>query len=383
MTNSAPATSALALPQDALNRDPYLTNLAKLINRLDKGVIAIDGEWGSGKSWAGQKLKDKLDQQRSAKTIWLDVFEADWSDDPAVSLIAAIAQHLEPAKSDSFLDKAAPVLTAVLPLATKTIAKAALSYVGVDKELTEELAQIGQSQADKYIKKHLQEASQKSKNLKQLKDLLNETVAQTTEKLVIFVDELDRCSPGFAVRMLERLKHLFDLEGVIYVLLWNRTQVARTVEAFYGAGSDGQMFLDKFIDIPLHLPVSQTSHRRLPHEDLIHSISMVVDGKQRAGTEQLLINDNVHLLANFAHILNLTARETKRLTAWWAMSQNRPYPVIDTWLLALKVKSPQTFAEIRDSNLNGHIKARELLIKKQPDAALNKEVIKALIDIHL
>jgi hypothetical protein len=78
MTNSAPATNALALPQDALNRDPYLT---KLITRLDKGVIAIDGEWGSGKSWAGQKLKDKLDQQEGAKTIWLDVFEADWSDE--------------------------------------------------------------------------------------------------------------------------------------------------------------------------------------------------------------------------------------------------------------------------------------------------------------
>lgn len=54
-------------PQDRLNRGPYLEGLMKFIFRLDKGVIAIDGEWGVGKTWLGKNLIEKLDKQGSFK----------------------------------------------------------------------------------------------------------------------------------------------------------------------------------------------------------------------------------------------------------------------------------------------------------------------------
>ena len=46
-------------PQDRLNRGPYLEGLMKFIFRLDKGVTAIDGEWGVGKTWFGKKFERK------------------------------------------------------------------------------------------------------------------------------------------------------------------------------------------------------------------------------------------------------------------------------------------------------------------------------------
>ena len=80
---AAVSNQAVAQPQpyanDALGRRQYAQNLTKLIDRLPKGVIAIDGEWGAGKSWFGEQLKMDIDLHGRHSTIWLDVFEADWS----------------------------------------------------------------------------------------------------------------------------------------------------------------------------------------------------------------------------------------------------------------------------------------------------------------
>ena len=94
--------------KDALGRKPYAQNLIKLIERIPKGVIAIDGDWGVGKSWFGEQLKADLDQQGKVRTVWIDVFDADWNDDPSMSLIASIASQLEDAEADSFLQRASP-----------------------------------------------------------------------------------------------------------------------------------------------------------------------------------------------------------------------------------------------------------------------------------
>ncbi len=370
-------------PQDRLNRGPHLEGLMKFIFRLDKGVIAIDGEWGVGKTWFGKNLKEKLDNQGSFKTIWLDVFESDWSDDPAVSLIAGIAAQLEVEKSESFLQKVAPILGAILPLAAKAAIKAAATYAGIDQELAKEMSDDGKTEASKFIQKHLEAAKDKQQNLNQLKQLLNETVKENAGKLVIFVDELDRCSPGYAVRFLERLKHLFDLEGVVYVLLWNREQVQKTVEVFYGAGSNGQMYLDKFIDYPLHIPISQINSREnYPLTGLIESITLMVDGKERPNKEQQRLSKNAYFIAHVAHILGMTARETMRLAAWWVISANRPLPFIDTWLLGLKVKHPDTFAGLRSGNIESHTKARMLLEQVKQDELDYLEPLMALIELH-
>ena len=367
---------------DSLNRGPYLDNLTKLITRLDKGVIAIDGEWGVGKTWAGRSLKVKLDQQAQFKSIWLDVFEADWSDDPAVSLIAGIAAQLEVEKSESFLKRVAPILGAILPLAAKAAIRAAANYAGFDEEMGKDYADEGKTEASKFVQKHLEAAKDKQQNLNQLKQLLNETVKENAGKLVIFVDELDRCSPGYAVRFLERLKHLFDLEGVIYVLLWNREQVQKTVEVFYGAGSNGQMYLDKFIDYPLHIPLSQINSRaHYPFEELIKAITLMVDGEKRPHKEQQHISQNAYFIAHIAHILGMTARETMRLAAWWVMSANR-LTFIDTWLLGLKVKHPDTFAGLRSGNIESHTKARILLGKIKKDEPDYLEPVMSLIELH-
>lgn len=363
--------------KDALGRKPYAQNLIKLIERIPKGVIAIDGDWGVGKSWFGEQLKADLDQQGKVRTVWIDVFDADWNDDPSMSLIASIASQLEDAEADSFLQRASPYLSKLLPAVTKAAIKAAGNYVGVDKDVLEAAADAGKSSSEIYLKKHLSDAREKKKNLDDLKKLLTDAIGDQHSKMVVFVDELDRCSPSYAIRFLERLKHLFDLDGVVYVLLWNREQVQKAVETFYGAGSNGQMYLDKFVDYPLHLPMSQTRNDELPLTTLVNSMIGELEGVQ-----QMNLNNNAYLIALVASLLKLTARETKRISFWWVMSSNRQYPILETWLLGLKVKHPNVFSGLRAGSIAAHQQAADLLKSTLIDEKIDKDLVKDLIQFH-
>jgi hypothetical protein len=81
--------------------------------------------------------------------------------------------------------------------------------------------------------------------------------------LTIIVDELDRCRPDFALGLLERIKHLFDVEGVAFVLLVNRKQIESYIRTVYG-NEDAEAYLLKFgnlfVDLPCQQPAFSFQH---------------------------------------------------------------------------------------------------------------------------
>ena len=80
---------------------------------------------------------------------------------------------------------------------------------------------------------------------------------ESTGKVIILVDELDRCRPIYAIELLERVKHLFDTEGIVFVLGVDRKQLSHSVKALYGATFDAAGYLRRFIDIDYKLPLPQ------------------------------------------------------------------------------------------------------------------------------
>lgn len=84
--------------------------------------------------------------------------------------------------------------------------------------------------------------------------ILNDIVTEEAQKLVIFIDELDRCRPTFAIETLERIKHYFDDERIIFVVSVNKEQLIHTISKFYGASFDATAYLNKFFDMNIYLP---------------------------------------------------------------------------------------------------------------------------------
>jgi hypothetical protein len=66
--------------------------------------------------------------------------------------------------------------------------------------------------------------------------------------IIILIDELDRCRPTYAIKLLEEIKHLFDVPGLVFVLAMNVEQLGHSVCGAYGSGFDGRAYLRRFID---------------------------------------------------------------------------------------------------------------------------------------
>ena len=369
---------------DALGRQQFAEGLIRMIRWLPKGVIAIDGEWGAGKTWFGERLKTDLDNRGDVTTLWLDAFEADWDDDPAMSLIAGIAEGLTKEDKDEFCSAIGKNLIRVVPAALRVALKWAGNNVGVNEDVVDALADLSKNTSEAWVKKYLEESAERKASLKALKELLSEYVQKDAKKLVIFVDELDRCSPAYAVRFLERLKHLFDLEGVVYVLLWNRQQIQSAVETFYGAGTNGQMYLDKFVDYPLHLSaVGSPRMGDKPFELLINSLVRNLEvGSMPDILYRVDIPAGTRIISSVAVILQLTAREINRLLAWWVMSSTRSLPLLEIWLLGLKVKHPDIFSGLRAHSDAAHKNASTLLSAVSEDQCKDVDTVKKLKWFH-
>lgn len=95
-----------------------------------------------------------------------------------------------------------------------------------------------------------------------IKAIFNDIVVERAQKLIIFIDELDRCRPSFAIEMLERIKHYFEDDRLIIVVSVNKEQLIYTISNYYGQGFDATRYLNKFFDENINLPEIDSYSKR-------------------------------------------------------------------------------------------------------------------------
>ena len=95
----------------------------------------------------------------------------------------------------------------------------------------------GDKVIDSFIEKDIFKDIQLAEDIRQkVKEIFNEIIEEQTQKLVIFIDELDRCKPSYALEMLERIKHYFDDDRIIFIVSVNKEQLIHTISNYYGNG---------------------------------------------------------------------------------------------------------------------------------------------------
>ena len=113
----------------------------------------------------------------------------------------------------------------------------------------------GDKVIDSFTEKNIFEDIQLAEDIREkVKEIFNELIEEQTQKLVIFIDELDRCKPSYALEMLERIKHYFDDDRIIFIVSVNKEQLTHTISNYYGNGFDSTGYLNKFFDIDMYLP---------------------------------------------------------------------------------------------------------------------------------
>ncbi len=98
------------------------------------------------------------------------------------------------------------------------------------------------------------EFSEEKELQNQISEFLSKILEERGNRLVVFIDELDRCKPSFAVQLLEKIKHYLVDERIIFIFSVNISQLQHTISQYYGNGFDSCRYLDRFFDLHIELP---------------------------------------------------------------------------------------------------------------------------------
>lgn len=236
---------------DALGRDKFAGTLESIVSvYAETGcVISLNGGWGTGKTTFVKMLLQDM-RNKGYHPLYFNAWTNDFISDPLVALLSELKEIFP--KTDKW-DK---VITLGGKIAVDVVAQATKSII--EKKLGIDVKDIAKTISSD-LKKGIDEYSEQKKAFEDFKQALQGYVTDNTtdpdKPVVFFVDELDRCNPHFAVQVLERIKHLFDIPNVIFVIVINKHQLGRAVCGYYGSeGVDADNYFRRFFDIELNLP---------------------------------------------------------------------------------------------------------------------------------
>lgn len=245
---------------DLLDRKSLADAMKNLVPKIEgSAVIAVDGAWGSGKTTFLQMWSQQL-RNNGFPMIIFNAWETDFSNDPIIALSSELLSGLQEYASDSkieVLKEQSRVLTKnVIKSGTLSLLKTATAgLVNIDPELIKELRRVEAlfdiDRVSQYI------ASKES--ITEFKCVLKQTVDELsnlggTAPLVVVIDELDRCRPTYAIELLEAAKHIFSVQGIVFVLGVNTSELANSISALYGSKFNGRAYLRRFFNIDVPLP---------------------------------------------------------------------------------------------------------------------------------
>ena len=245
---------------DKLQRAESVDNLTKLIKTISQPfVLSINSPWGTGKTTFINLWRKKLKQEK-IYTIYYNAWESDYSHEPLLSFISEVNGQISAIttktevqeKLKKFKEIGGKVLLRTIPLAVKLATAGLLNFDDfTDESIAGEAEKLTNKQISQYEKNKETVIEFKSK----LKGLVKELGEQN---LIIFVDELDRCKPTYAVELLEHIKHLFNVEGIIFVLSIDKNQLEASVKKLFGEHTEFEGYFKKFLDLTFNLPKPST-----------------------------------------------------------------------------------------------------------------------------
>lgn len=239
-----------------LNRRKYANILESLIVANHTGcVVSLNGEWGSGKTTFVRMFQQHLDDN-GYSTIYYNAWKSDFVSDPLVALLGELKG----------VQKTSAKLTELFNDTVKTIGKIAVGIaptVGkglAKKYLTEDVVDYISAtleEGGELLKKEIELYEEETESIEKFKKQLEKYVNSLGEgkPLVFIVDELDRCNPHFAVRVLERIKHLFSVPNVVFLISVDKVQLCNSIRGYYGSDMiNAEEYLWRFIDVEYYLP---------------------------------------------------------------------------------------------------------------------------------
>ncbi|NCO04455.1 MAG: AAA family ATPase [Alphaproteobacteria bacterium] len=303
---------------DKLQRIDFAKRLEKVIFKLapfysESFVLSLHAKYGCGKTtflkmWE-ERLKSKETSQ-ACEVITINAWESDFDEEPLIHILDALLRKIgTTSEGGKIIMKSIQGIMGASASAVDQAA-AALTGVSVKKALedgktaameTDDICVIGERLYQNY--------SFKKQAYKELNLHLRKHINETKKTLFIFIDELDRVRPSYAIKFLETIKHFFNIKGICFVIAVDKDQLEKSVQQLYG-DIDFQNYYLRFITREAVLPTAQNldlaPYIKKLGEDYIDEKSNVgihipINSSQK--------NDIISFITRIAKCLDINARQ--------------------------------------------------------------------------
>jgi hypothetical protein len=361
MENTVQIEHKDAFIDDALKHNVfsnYFYNLIKnnLLKSENKSLnIALTAPWGSGKTYFLKNFQAKFNANKDDIYI---AYYSSWSNDeydnaiaPFVSLLIETL-NLKKSEDDNiknFLTSASTILSYF----SKILATNIIKYLFELKSpiMSKAIKTLFNGASLENLKAELNANDMPILNHNELDDYdmyieaknsfkisLGKYLETHKKRLIILVDELDRCKPSFALQTLEIVKHLFDIDNIIFVFGTDIDNLSSVIKKEYGSDIDPAGYLRRFFDYQFDLPQLQKS-------DYIESKLMEISFSNHKRFIKLILHFNLSIRDIDIYVKNLKLISDMNF-------KNSPHYIVylNAYFLILKMKHPEMFQLITSKN---------------------------------
>ena len=261
---------------DILNREEFVEKLFNLTQQLSftkkNATFAIDGSWGVGKSFVLDMYEEKLSQEQSEETdkdryfvIRYNCWKYDYYEEPLIAIVSTMIETIEQKtklfpdneKKSKILGGLKAVGLSLLSMSNSTIRE----KTGIDLKKAYNAVKDGVDEgAKEYEEKHDYDVYF---GFNKAMNALQQSLAELSNDytVVFVVDELDRCLPEYAIKVLERLHHLTEeAKNTITIVAIDKTQLVQSIKNTFGF-DDCDKYLKKFIEFEIELNYGRISEK--------------------------------------------------------------------------------------------------------------------------
>ena len=244
---------------DILGNNKWISDFLTLFLSTDDSIIALNGKWGSGKTFLAKKMQEIINYKFNSQlgiendifinnafknlnsdscfAIYYNAWEYDNENNPIVSFLYYLLKTLgHKIHSDKFKQIIENFISNVVEKISCGWVK--IKSDGKKSNLEEVLSSVITSD---YI-------------YEEISGLLQELRSERCNKLVIIIDELDRCRPNYALKVIEMLNHYFKRDGILVLCMIDFEQLSNMIKTSYGTKTNAIMYLDKIFDMRFNIP---------------------------------------------------------------------------------------------------------------------------------
>ncbi|WP_305819220.1 KAP family P-loop NTPase fold protein [Photobacterium leiognathi] len=261
-----------------IKREQYADFLTNFLNQQAENgyVLNLNAEWGAGKTTFLKCWYNKL--KANHPVVYFDAWKTDFTHDAMTALMDSFhAQLANPISGNKalfrdFYEKGMHFIKVAVPSLAVGYLKHK-SGMQDDESLLQDITDtfginVTEDSCSDALKETLKAALEQRKKVEgihefktALENIADEYIKVSNKHIpiYIFIDELDRCRPNYAIEVIENVKHFFNTKNFVFVIATDTKQLQHSIKAIYGNNFDASIYLSRFFNQTVSLPQPKTN----------------------------------------------------------------------------------------------------------------------------